>query len=269
MPQTNHRRREGNRKGATPNPIDGIGPLRCSPDANVNSLYSVTFGGAESTDFGIPFVASFCSHADQAYESEHGLLSQWRGYGRDGGYCLVFDTAKLSKLLEQEINSNFYVHMNLSDTRYALDGVSVEQLFPELLERCDFFVSRMLKGNMTPAPDDGFAPFVIGATMFKHQGFREEREVRIVAMPGSKALFDHVQAQHNQIPQMSIKQMNTIHSSRGKRRYISLFEGNSVTLPIKRVIVGPSRHQAANVAHAQNLLGKDIAISASATPFVD
>jgi predicted dithiol-disulfide oxidoreductase (DUF899 family) len=122
---------------------------------------------------------------------------------------------------------------------------------------------------MTPAPDDGFAPFVIGATMFKHQGFREEREVRIVAMPGSKALFDHVRAQHNQIPQMSIKQMNTIHSSRGKRRYISLFEGNSVTLPIKRVIVGPSRHQAANVAHAQNLLGKDIAISASATPFVD
>src|ERR1019366_4874060 len=34
VPQTNHRRREGNRKGATPNPIDGIGPLRCSPDAN-------------------------------------------------------------------------------------------------------------------------------------------------------------------------------------------------------------------------------------------
>jgi hypothetical protein len=33
-PETNHRGREGRRKGATPDPIGGIEPLRCSPDAN-------------------------------------------------------------------------------------------------------------------------------------------------------------------------------------------------------------------------------------------
>jgi hypothetical protein len=30
-------------------------------------------------------ITSFCSHSnDHAYEQENGLLSQWRGYGRDG-----------------------------------------------------------------------------------------------------------------------------------------------------------------------------------------
>jgi hypothetical protein len=32
--KTNHRRREGSRKGATADQIDGIGPLRCSPNAD-------------------------------------------------------------------------------------------------------------------------------------------------------------------------------------------------------------------------------------------
>ncbi len=31
-----------------------------------------------------------------------GLLSQWRGYGKDGGYALVFDSQKLEEALKDE-----------------------------------------------------------------------------------------------------------------------------------------------------------------------
>ena len=36
----NHRGREGCRKSTTPDPIDEIGPLRCSPHADVLSRYT-------------------------------------------------------------------------------------------------------------------------------------------------------------------------------------------------------------------------------------
>ena len=62
----------------------------------VNILYAKIFENSIAE----PFIASFCSHAnDQSYEQEHGLLSQWRGYGGDGGFCIVFDIAALVKLL--------------------------------------------------------------------------------------------------------------------------------------------------------------------------
>jgi hypothetical protein len=31
------------------------------------------------------YVTSFCTHANDPYAKEHGLLSQWRGYGGEGG----------------------------------------------------------------------------------------------------------------------------------------------------------------------------------------
>jgi len=219
-------------------------------------------------DSGTPFIASFCSHTgDQKYVREHGLLSQWRGYGRDGGYCVVFDTAMLAKLLVKEFESNFYVYLNICAARYAFDA-SVEQLFPELLERCNFFVSELLKGNRSPAPEDGFVPLVKGATGFKHQGFSEEQEVRIVAMPGTQAMREQFLSEHKDFVPRPIKRMYAADSDRRKRRYISLFETIDVKLPIKRVIVGPSRYQDANVARARELLGNDIEVSASATPFI-
>lgn len=33
----------------------------------------------------------------------HGLLSQWRAYGSDGGYAIVLDTGPLDKILNEEI----------------------------------------------------------------------------------------------------------------------------------------------------------------------
>jgi len=48
-----------------------------------------------------------------------------------------------------------------------------------------------------------------------------------------------------------------------------MFEGLSVKLPIKRVIVGPSRAQEQNFRFATDLFGTEIPVSRSATPYVE
>lgn len=44
-----------------------------------------------------PFICSFCAHDPGQYEARHGLLSQWRGYGGNGGIAIILDTKSLEK----------------------------------------------------------------------------------------------------------------------------------------------------------------------------
>lgn len=47
------------------------------------------------------YVTSFCTASDE-WGAQNGLLSQWRGYGLDGGYAIVFDTERLKALLAKD-----------------------------------------------------------------------------------------------------------------------------------------------------------------------
>jgi hypothetical protein len=99
----------------------------------VNSLYSTVFQSDEMERTSACYISSFCSHSnDQAYERENGLLSQWRGYGKQGGFCLVFDTADLFKLFEQERRTYFYPYADLRDVHYSTEGAPELALFSEL-----------------------------------------------------------------------------------------------------------------------------------------
>jgi hypothetical protein len=92
-------------------------------DRWVNNLYKVVFEDDEKTRTAWCCTTSFCSHSgDQSYEREHGLLSQWRGYGKEGGFCLVFDSAALWQLLEQERSSFFYAYTDLQEAHYPRLG---------------------------------------------------------------------------------------------------------------------------------------------------
>jgi Protein of unknown function (DUF2971) len=234
----------------------------------VASMYQVTFDTGSTVNFGSPFIASFCSHvADQEYEREHGLLSQWRGYGREGGFCIVFDTAKLVGLLAKEFTAFDYVHMNIDSARYSHQEDDISGLFPELVHNCEKIVSETLKGNMRPS-GDGLASFLAGATLYKHRGFYEEREIRIVAIPSPKELQNRMLKENKNIVPRPIKPINTLEVKHVNRRYISLLEGLNQNLPIRRIIVGPSRHQQENLAAAKGLIGNEFSVSASATPFV-
>src|SRR5260370_29584283 len=56
------------------------------------------------------FVLSFCRHDERSKEFDPGLLSQWRGYGDEGGYAIEFDDAgvdNLSKTKQTIISHNY------------------------------------------------------------------------------------------------------------------------------------------------------------------
>jgi hypothetical protein len=67
----------------------------------VDGLYQTTFGIDGSKPFAEAYILSFCTPAT-ARQAEHGLLSQWRCYGKDGGYALVFDTTAVSGAMDIE-----------------------------------------------------------------------------------------------------------------------------------------------------------------------
>src|SRR5215475_12161713 len=48
------------------------------------------------------YITSFCGEHKDSYINDNGLLSQWRGYGGNGGVALVFGTEKLEEMLRQE-----------------------------------------------------------------------------------------------------------------------------------------------------------------------
>ena len=50
-----------------------------------DTLYKVTFKQSEKEREQNSFVTSFCTHPEGSYDAASGLLSQWRGYARDGG----------------------------------------------------------------------------------------------------------------------------------------------------------------------------------------
>ena len=53
-----------------------------------------------------------------------------------------------------------------------------------------------------------------------------------------------------------------------ERSHISLFGKDFPDLPIKRVIVGPSRSQENNVLFARKIVGRSLPVSKSATPYI-
>jgi hypothetical protein len=231
-----------------------------------NALYSTTF---ETKDkLGLCCITSFCSHAnDQAYERENGLLSQWRGYGGDGGFCLVFDTAALSRQLEAERKTYFFLHAELQAAHYPIEGASPIDVFESLLTLSEGVIKKAVEGDRDFSSAELFVPFVGSATAFKHRGFFEEREVRLVAMAGTKFADDNIKDLEGYTP-MPLREPTTILRDGVPRQYISLFGKDCDRLPIERVIVGPSRTQSDNVAIARKIVGNSIPVSKSATPFV-
>jgi hypothetical protein len=253
--------------------IERLGGLEevCAREARgfVEVLYKVTFHETETAPFADPFITSFCSHAgDRNYERENGLLSQWRGYGSGGGYCIVFDTRELQRLLDRELESFYWSHINFGSVMYADESFSVSSHFADLIDLCEDFIKALMNGG-EPDFSRGFGPFVANATSLKHQGFKEEREVRIVAAPSTQKLVEYIRSQDTRFkPEHPIKTVHRRMAGFTAVPFIKLFETIDAALSIKRVIVGPSRHQDANFACAGAVLRGAVELRRSETPFI-
>ena len=222
-------------------------------------LHRQTFGEAGLQDV---FICSFCAHKQDSYEANHGLLSQWRGYGVDGGVAIVLDTRGIEKGMEHERKFSHRINY-IGDVTYdddpdlekKEDYCQVFNLFPKILR--DFYLDKK------PTYEQIFEHFVIGSTLVKHRGFHEEREVRIVVAPrpiNPASSFYNSQGSES-------KHIKYRRRGDSEVRYIELF--GDAPLPIKRVIVGPSRIQHLNYQSIKEcVVESEIDIQMSETPFV-
>jgi len=142
-----------------------------------NGMYNALHNGTQSE----PYITSFCT-ADNYEIQQHGLLSQWRGYGQDGGYAIVLDTSRLVSLLKQEYSKWGYA-LTGADVVYSSDPD--ERFHKELgddINNISSSISEFLKTNSVQYLDSIYDPFVRCACRYKHWGFHEEKEVRIIAI---------------------------------------------------------------------------------------
>lgn len=72
------------------------------------------------------YVTSFCTACDE-WVPQNGLLSQWRGYGQDGGYAIVFDTKGLDSLLRNDAG-----HYHDSEETLVFGDVQYDEAIEEL-----------------------------------------------------------------------------------------------------------------------------------------
>jgi hypothetical protein len=196
------------------------------------------------------------------------LLSQWRAYGGAERLCVVFDTAKLITLLECEFAAHYWVYLRLAEVHYAFDDVNIEALFPDLLDS----VAEHLITNLGPLSQritrEAIISLIAAAPRFKHQGFREEQEVRVIGIPHNQALVDRIRLERPDENGRSVKLIK--HRNRDDRdcRYLVLFDSLECTLPITRIIVGPSSGQAKTFHEARKLVGSRYPVVRSETPYL-
>jgi hypothetical protein len=164
-----------------------------------------------------------------------GLLSQWRGYGADGGFAIQFDTSQLEKLMVADAKTNVHSMFSLtdvifgeksSDFRFAEDDIEAVAAVARLL------IPRTL-GLTTGEPDLNplYVPFVKSATRFKNSGFAEEREVRFV----------YVRPEDSTVPKdRAPPKPVEFRPHRGSWiPFVRLFAPDEMKLPIQRILVGP------------------------------
>lgn len=209
-----------------------------------------------------PYVMSFCTPTEDR-PVDDGLLSQWRGYGGEGAYALIFESAPLSELLRQEYEAFRYEQILISNVEYYNQKTPTKATHPETLDHekrlTDAARGFFLSGEQSFL-DDMFGPVVALSCLHKHPGFAEESEVRIVALLPSNEVNEVMEREADSRQRKRIQ-----YALRDGTMvpHIMLFEGlePTVKLPISRVVVGPSR-ESANRKRAVELLCRENGVTA-------
>jgi hypothetical protein len=107
--------------------------------------------------------------------------SQWDSYAGPEGHCLVFDIAEVARMLWQEGHARYWAWLMLEPVRYA--DRPADEIFPELVHSLADTLQQFLNG--VRVPEMAVPQFLAGTTLLKGATYKSEREVRIVAVPGT------------------------------------------------------------------------------------
>ena len=244
----------------------------------IEHIYDFTFAGnLDHQPFVEPFIVSFCTTENEAIE-KHGLLSQWRGYGQEGGYALEFDTARLIKLLEQE-GKKWEGGYDLFGGKVVYSNEPAALFFDELgseIAVIEKSFDRFLKDGDTTIFEDIYHPLIRSACRYKHWGFHEEKEIRIISIPPNGHTFQSLEKKRKSEGLLTERVVRRHFVRAGTPvPYIPLFEGITklpdLPLPITRIIVGPHRDKELRRRAVISMLSQfqlDIPVSVSDIPYV-
>lgn len=229
----------------------------------VNAARSILLAKPGGPGMFHPFIACFTTHSSDSeidkYRQKNGMLSQWRAYAADG-VAVVFDSKRLIEMLREETEKFEYGPGMIGDITYShkmkkfstlnkyLSGLAWLHAFDE---------EQAGQAHLVEAAK----PLIGAALRTKHMGFLEENENRFVALLPSNQHLEEIKENR------SLKNKKKIHINNG-RAYIHLFEESSHSLPIKRVIIGPSRSQNEIADRVRWILGNEDLVHLSDTPFV-
>lgn len=219
--------------------------------------------------FNEPYITSFCGAKEERIK-RHGLLSQWRAYGVDGGYAIVFDTEGLDSLLKEEALKFEYQFLRWGDVNYHDDANEEETALEEIRESEEILkagIVEFLKVAESERLEPIFDAITALSCLTKHWGFHEEKEVRIVAVRTADEVTKMIEENSGA---RLYKRVH--HFLRGgvPVPYIRLFDGITSLpdkkLPIKAVIVGPhpdkiKRQKSVDLLLAQNGIKADVTVS--------
>lgn len=241
-----------------------------------NKMYNVLLGNGEKKPFAVPYITSFSADAEKDKEiAEHGLLSQWRGYGQHGGYAIVFDSFKLEELLKEEHGKWEYKSLFSADAVYSWETADkIREALNENgeMEQLEDKIYEWLQTQESEALEKTYDPFIKCASRFKHGGFHEEKEVRIVAIP-----FDRNNLEEGNALELLPRLKPPEHFIRDRKQVpcIHLFDGitrrREKNLPINRIIVGPHRDKEKRKRAVEILLdqhGLAIPVTVSEIPYI-
>jgi hypothetical protein len=221
------------------------------------------------------YILSFCGQHKNPHINSNGLLSQWRGYGAGGGFALVFSSKKLEEMLEIETKKFEYSPMYFSDVIYSDDENRLrEELSEDLSIIADvvkllFDYQKLDEKENLEAIGKAYYPFVNCISRYKHYGFSEENEVRVVAFPTVLDQEDIEFAEAKGVTLQPEKEIRFRKKNGQLVPYIELFNSIDIELPIEKIIVGPNKEKEARAATLRVMLrNTKIEIACSDIPFV-
>jgi hypothetical protein len=219
--------------------IDERGGIEHATESEVAMLTELL--RQHTVEFDDAYITAFCGPPPNQ-EPHDGLLSQWRAYGTDGGYAIVFRTQSLEELLIAEGKVYPYHFLGWGDVDYYNSRTGRTDVHPEAGE-AELFVQSAIKELVTTGKKvsvDLYQQVTLLSCRHKHSGFREEAEVRIMAIPITERVYAEATKRGET---RGRKHLHSYVRNGVLVPHIKLFEryedGKQMQLPIDRVIVGP------------------------------
>lgn len=218
------------------------------------------------------YILSFCGQHENPKINNNGQLSQWRAYGAGGGAAVVFDTKKLEEILSLEGTQFEYGMGFIADVIYSDDEKKFkEELSDDLSTLAD--IPEKLLNHANSNRNNGvfesksYGPFVRCISRYKHYGFSEENEVRVVALPVDEKMIKQAKADSTTLK--PIKERKILKKNGQRIPYIDLFNSSDIELPIEKIIIGPHIKKDARATALRTKLDKtNIEITCSDIPYV-